>query len=66
MTYKCLCSCRLELNEAVKNGGLTYYCVSYSRYDKSEVCYVQDNIKRYCEELATLIMERDATVYVCG
>lgn len=65
---------REKLEGFQETGVLSHLCVSFSRDQQpdnngsSEQAprYVQDQMKRHRAELATLVLEKDAHVYVCG
>ncbi|KAJ8035785.1 Methionine synthase reductase [Holothuria leucospilota] len=61
---------RDKINGFLDEGILTKLSVSFSRddnpSDKDQPRYVQDNMKIHKEELADLVMNKEAIVYVCG
>ena len=76
ITYIIYCTClcliallfpdREDFSRAVDDGVLGHYLTSYSRSEASDVCYVQDNLRKHGEHLSHLIMKMNAVVYVCG
>ena len=59
---------REELKSFVSNGTLSelHVCFSRDQTDGVDPRYVQDNIRNYAPQLAELIYERNAVIYVCG
>lgn len=59
---------RKELEDFLSTGILSHLCVCFSRDNQLQKSpqYVQDNIRNNSTELSTLIMEKNATVFVCG
>nr|XP_002741834.2 PREDICTED: methionine synthase reductase-like [Saccoglossus kowalevskii] len=58
---------RTDLSEFVDNGTLSRLCVCFSRdRTEDEPRYVQDLMRIHRQELAQLVIEKKAVVYVCG
>ncbi|VDH92943.1 methionine synthase reductase [Mytilus galloprovincialis] len=59
---------RKELEDFQSTGILSQLCVCFSRDNQLQISpqYVQDNIRNNSTELSILIMEKNATVFVCG
>ncbi|XP_063422616.1 methionine synthase reductase-like [Mytilus trossulus] len=58
---------RKELEDFQSTGILSRLCVCFSRDNQQKSPqYVQDNIRNNSTELSILIMEKNATVFVCG
>ncbi|XP_071156703.1 methionine synthase reductase-like isoform X2 [Mytilus edulis] len=59
---------RKELEDFQSTGILSRLCVCFSRDNQLQKSpqYVQDNIRNNSTELSILIMEKNATVFVCG
>ena len=61
-----------ELEQFLSSGVLSRLCVSFSRDPVEELqnspCpkYVQDNLRRHSAEVAQLVFEKGAVVYICG
>ena len=61
-----------ELEQFLSSGVLSRLCVSFSRDPVEELQnsprakYVQDNLRRHSTEVAQLVFEKGAVVYICG
>ena len=58
--------CRKELEAFVADGTLTHLKVAFSRDEGTTAKYVQDQMKPMGAELTELMMNGNATLYICG
>lgn len=55
-----------ELDQFVQDGTLSHLELAFSRESPDEVVYVQDKLRSQAEAVASLMLEKNGLIYVCG